>query len=90
MSLIEPEPLDEKREAIEHCELMLEESIDTILAIENGKSPKKPSFRGHDYDAAYAQGRKDACRVILICLGQQDSEAYKRSTDDVRRERGEQ
>lgn len=63
-----PEDRGAVEHAIEHAELMIEESIDDLRAIRNGGQAKRPSHLGTDYDEAYAQGRKDACRVILLAL----------------------
>lgn len=56
------------RNAVETCELMIEESVAVVVAIAQGRSYPRPSHRGVEYDNAYAQGRKDACRVILLGL----------------------
>lgn len=66
--LVVPPAISPVDNAIENAELMIEESIADILAIRGGGQAKKPSHYGIDYDEAYAQGRKDACRVILISL----------------------
>lgn len=79
--LTPPPEITPVESAIEHCELMIEESIAAQLAIDSGRSPEKPSYRGNEYDDAYAQGRKDACRVILLCLGVEGSV----TSDDVKR-----
>lgn len=81
-----PPPLDPVQNAIENAELMIEESVRDSVAIEAGQSPAKPSYRGEEYDAGYAQGRKDACRVILISLGVKE---LGLTTDKVRREHSE-
>lgn len=65
--LVEP-VIDPVANAIENCELMIEEGIADVLAIRDGGSAARPSHNGTDYDEAYAQGRKDACRVILLSL----------------------
>jgi hypothetical protein len=66
--LTSPSSRELSDEIVEHCELMIEESIETQRAIAAGEPHKNPSFRGEAYDAAYAQGRKDACRVILLVV----------------------
>jgi len=68
MSLTEPPALDPVQNAIEHCELIIEEGIEDIKSIREGGTAKRPSHLGVEYDEAYAQGQKDACRVILLCL----------------------
>lgn len=67
--LIPPTEKSAVESAIENCEMMIEESVEVVSAIKAGRAYNKPSFLGEDYDEAYAQGRKDACRVILISLG---------------------
>lgn len=52
--------------ALEHCELMIDESI---ADLRDGPPRSRRSYRGEVYDEGYAQGRKDACRVIRLCLG---------------------
>lgn len=66
--LVVPSVLDPVQHAIEHCELMIEESIQDQRALDRGESVKRPSHLGKEHDYAYAQGRKDACRVILLAL----------------------
>jgi hypothetical protein len=56
------------KEITEHAELMIEESIEVIRAIDAGRDYPKRSHLGTEYDAAYAQGRKDACRVLMLCI----------------------
>lgn len=58
--------------AIRDAEEMIRDSIDQIIHIRDTGNSLKPSFLGADYDEAYAQGRKDACRVVLIALGRTD------------------
>lgn len=67
--LNEPKEITEKESAVETCELILEESIEDIFKIRHGNKCSKPSYRGEDYDLGYAQGRKDACRVVLLSFG---------------------
>lgn len=66
--LTEPPAISPIENAIENCEFMIEESIADRIAISEGERPKNRSFQGQDYDDGYAQGRKDACRVILLVL----------------------
>lgn len=66
--LVEPPQLGIAVQAIELCEQIIEEGIDDVLSVLDGRSVSKPSFRGAEYDEGYAQGRKDACRVILFAL----------------------
>lgn len=79
--LVEPAPLDPVENAIETCELIIEEGIQVLEDIRAERYVSK-SHRGEEYDAAYEQGRKDTCRVILLCL--RGSEHI--TSDDVRRE----
>lgn len=71
--LVEPVALTPERDAIENAELMIEESIADVRALMAGKRAARPSHLGDDYDHGYAQGRKDACRVILIALGSENT-----------------
>lgn len=70
--------------AVENAVEIIEESVADILSINGGGKAKRPSYRGSEYDAAYAQGRKDACRVLLIDLGAADRDV---SSSDVRTRR---
>lgn len=70
--LIPPTEKSAVQNAIENCEMVIEESVEVVKAIREGREYKKPSFLGEEYDEAYAQGRKDACRVILISLGKKE------------------
>jgi hypothetical protein len=69
MKLTTPPEKSAVENAIEMCELMIEEGIADILSRRETGSARKPSHLGADFDEGYAQGKKDACRVILISLG---------------------
>lgn len=70
--LVEPPAISETQNAIENCELMIDESIEDALELEAGRPAKhRSSYNGPEYDAGYAQGRKDACRIILLSFGRQ-------------------
>lgn len=62
----EPTKLDLVKET---CEEILREGIADSRAFNEGRPVKRPSFMGEEYDAGFAQGRKEAARVILITLG---------------------
>lgn len=83
--LVEPPEITPIESAIENCELMLEESIADELELEATGRLASPrgSYLGYDHDYGYAQGRKDACRVILISLGKP---ALGKTTDTERRQ----
>lgn len=71
-----PGPLTEPAEqtpverAVETCREIIRDGISDVLAVRAGRSPRQPSHQGTDYDAGYAQGRKDAARVVLLALGE--------------------
>ncbi len=84
-NLVAPPEQDPVDVAIEEAERMIEESIADGIAIAAGGTAagSRCSHRGGDYDAAWAQGRKDACRVLLVAL--RGSEHI--TSDDVKRAR---
>lgn len=67
-------PADETpaERAIELCHAIIAEGVETRLAIAGvpGATRGRRSYLGDEYDEAYAQGRKDAARAILITLGE--------------------
>lgn len=54
------------KNAIENAHLIIEQSIAVIRELDS-PYPK----RGEAYEYGYAQGRKDACRVLLLSFGVQ-------------------
>lgn len=66
--LVEPPARSPLENAIAVCEEIIEEGIDDVVAIRAGGVAKRPSHLGGDYDLPYAQGRKDACRIVLLAL----------------------
>jgi hypothetical protein len=75
---VEDSPLEA---SIKNCEAIIEEGVADVLALRDDRPAAHPSHRGHEYDEGYAQGRKDAARVILVSL--RGSEHI--TSDDVRR-----
>lgn len=63
--LVTPETQDAAKDARETAELMIEQSIAVQRAIADGDDYQR-SHRGEEWDDGYAQGRKDACRVLML------------------------
>lgn len=71
---------------IEMAKEIVEESVADALALATGGRVKHVAYRGKDYDVGYAQGRKDAARIVLIAMGVEGVGTTTRNTPAERRE----
>lgn len=65
MKLTVPQEVAPADAGVAVCEEIIEVGISDVRAIRQGRTARVPSYRGALYDEGYAQGRKDAARVIL-------------------------
>jgi hypothetical protein len=64
--LVVPKLKSEIENARENADLIIEESIAVQAAIRSNMPYDNPSHLGADYDDGYAQGRKDAARILML------------------------
>jgi hypothetical protein len=69
--LVTPPERSVEEQVFEHAELLLAQALLDLRRLDTGRPSKRCPHRSEDFAEGYAQGTKEAARIILICIGKE-------------------